>query len=187
MRFGVQLVFYILVLPQHDPIRLAKQLATLDVLSGGRIDVGIGMGWIREEMEWLGKPFAGRAARAEEYLAAMRTLWTTDPATFEGATVAFALLARELARRGCDPADFPVMLRVPLYEPSPRATAHAVSSGATAMQYLQGDVERALRYVEEHSEEGTTHLWVSLPAEYSRIVEEMVAFAAELRRRGMLS
>jgi probable F420-dependent oxidoreductase len=230
----IRFIFYILIVPQHDPIRLAKQLATLDVLSRGRVDVGVGLGWVVEEMEWVGKPFHRRGARAEEYVEAMRTLWTTDPSTFEGEWVSFSgasfhpkpmqqplpvwiggswrhsalragrvgdgwmpmqatteqlqegrgLLARELRARRRDPETFPVMLRIPLYEPSPRATSHAVSAGGTAMEYLQGDVERAIRYVDERAAEGVTHLWVSLPEVYPRVAEEMEAFASELRCRG---
>jgi probable F420-dependent oxidoreductase len=79
----------ILILPQRNPVTLAKELATLDVLSGGRVDLGIGVGWLREEFEALGVPFESRGARADEYVAAMRALWNDDPATFKGEFVAF--------------------------------------------------------------------------------------------------
>jgi probable F420-dependent oxidoreductase len=85
----IRLEFSVLVLPQHDPIYLAKQLATLDVLSGGRVDVGIGVGWLREELETLGADLHSRAARTEEFIAAMRALWTSDPAEFHGQFVSF--------------------------------------------------------------------------------------------------
>jgi probable F420-dependent oxidoreductase len=79
----------ILILPQRNPVTLAKELATLDVLSGGRVDLGIGVGWLREEFEALGVPFESRGARTDEYVAAMRALWNDDPATFKGEFVAF--------------------------------------------------------------------------------------------------
>ena len=79
----------ILILPQRNPVTLAKELATLDVLSGGRVDLGIGVGWLREEFEALGVPFENRGARTDEYVAAMRALWNDDPATFKGEFVAF--------------------------------------------------------------------------------------------------
>jgi len=107
-------------------------------------------------------------------------------ATHEQLAEGRALLEGELRRHDRDPAGFPVMLRIPLYEPSPHATAHAVDAGRTAMKYLAGDVEQAIRYVEEQAGDGTTHLWVSLPAVYPGILEEMEAFGAELRRRGLL-
>lgn len=73
-----------LLLPEHNPVVVAKQAATLDVLSAGRFSLGVGIGWSAEEFAALGVPFAGRGRRAEEYLAAMRVLWSEDPASFEG-------------------------------------------------------------------------------------------------------
>src|SRR5439155_1622983 len=60
----------ICLVPQRPPLYTAKQVADADVLSGGRLDFGVGIGWLREEFEALGVPFAGRAARCREYLAA---------------------------------------------------------------------------------------------------------------------
>jgi probable F420-dependent oxidoreductase len=79
----------ILILPQRNPVTLAKELATLDVLSGGRVDLGVGVGWLREEFEALGVPFESRGARTDEYVTAMRALWNDDPATFKGEFVTF--------------------------------------------------------------------------------------------------
>ena len=79
----------ILILPQRNPVTLAKELATLDVLSKGRVDLGIGVGWLEEEFEALGVPFDDRGRRTDEYVAALRALWTDDPATFKGEFVAF--------------------------------------------------------------------------------------------------
>ncbi|MFI9605512.1 LLM class F420-dependent oxidoreductase [Streptomyces sp. NPDC052043] len=73
-----------LLLPEHNPVVVAKQAATLDVLSAGRFSLGVGVGWSAEEFAALGVPFARRGRRTEEYLAAMRTLWTEDPASFAG-------------------------------------------------------------------------------------------------------
>jgi probable F420-dependent oxidoreductase len=66
------------LVPQRPPIYTAKQVADCDVLSGGRVDFGVGIGWLREEFEALGVPFEDRAQRCREYLAAMRSLWC-DP------------------------------------------------------------------------------------------------------------
>src|SRR5437667_8192211 len=74
----------ICLVPQRAPLYTAKQVADADVLSGGRLDFGIGIGWLREEFEALGVPFAGRAARCREYLAAMRSLWTDPVSRYEG-------------------------------------------------------------------------------------------------------
>lgn len=72
------------LLPQHDPIWLAKQIASLDQLSGGRFVLGIGYGWNREQGESHGVAFGTRRKRFEEYVATLRALWTQDPAAFSG-------------------------------------------------------------------------------------------------------
>lgn len=74
----------VLVLPYHTPIQLARRIATLDVLSGGRVDVGVGAGWSRDEFEAAGTPFERRGARSEEFLRAMIEIWTKDPVSFNG-------------------------------------------------------------------------------------------------------
>jgi probable F420-dependent oxidoreductase len=79
----------VLLLPLHNPVVLAKQAATLDVLSGGRLTLGIGVGWSAEEFAALGVPFARRGLRAAEYVAAMRALWSDPVASFDGEFVHF--------------------------------------------------------------------------------------------------
>jgi len=79
----------VLLLPEHNPVLIAKQAATLDTLSGGRFTLGIGVGWSREEFDALGVPFERRAARTAEYVSAMRTLWREDVASFDGEFVSF--------------------------------------------------------------------------------------------------
>ncbi len=74
----------VLLLPEHNPVIAAKQAATLDVLSGGRLTLGVGIGWSAEEFAALGIPFGRRAQRAAEYVAAMRELWATDLSSFSG-------------------------------------------------------------------------------------------------------
>jgi len=79
----------VLIAPLRPALLLAKTLATLDVLSGGRIDVGVGTGWQREEFEAGGVPFEGRGARMDDVLGACRAIWTQSPASFSSPTVAF--------------------------------------------------------------------------------------------------
>jgi probable F420-dependent oxidoreductase len=74
IRLGVAVVNH----PFASPLLLAKQAATVDVLSGGRLDLGIGSGWLPEEFTGSGADMARRGARAEEYVAALRALWSTD-------------------------------------------------------------------------------------------------------------
>jgi probable F420-dependent oxidoreductase len=79
----------VLLLPEHNPVLMAKQAATLDSLSGGRFALGIGIGWSREEFDALGVPFERRGARTAEYVDAIRTLWRDDVASFDGEFVRF--------------------------------------------------------------------------------------------------
>src|SRR6516225_8302857 len=74
----------VIILPQRHPLYLAKQLATLDLLSNGRMMVGIGSGWMKEEFDSLQIPFNARGARTDESIQAMRALWTEPIATFHG-------------------------------------------------------------------------------------------------------
>ena len=74
----------ICLVPQRNPVYTAKQVVDLDNLSGGRVDFGIGVGWLEEEFDVLNVPFAKRGARTDEYLQVMRALWTEDPSSFEG-------------------------------------------------------------------------------------------------------
>lgn len=79
-------------LPTRNPLILAKEVASLDNLSNGRVMLGVGVGWMREEFETVGVPFEGRGARADEYIAAMRELWNESEASFEGRFVSFKRL-----------------------------------------------------------------------------------------------
>lgn len=79
----------ILIVPQRNPLVLAKELATLDRLSGGRVELGLGVGWMKEEFDALGVPWERRGARNDEYIAAMRALWAGPHAEFHGEFVDF--------------------------------------------------------------------------------------------------
>lgn len=81
------------LLPERSPITYAKEVATLDAISGGRVELGVGIGWLREEFEALGIPWERRGARTEEYLAVMRELWADDAVSFEGEFVSFEAIS----------------------------------------------------------------------------------------------
>jgi probable F420-dependent oxidoreductase len=85
----IKLATGVLILPQRNPLVLAKEVATLDVLSGGRVVLGVGVGWLREEFDAIGVPFEERGARTDEHIAALRTLWAEDEATFDGQFTSF--------------------------------------------------------------------------------------------------
>jgi probable F420-dependent oxidoreductase len=80
----VRLAIGVIVLPQRQPVLLAKQLASIDVLSKGRLIVGIGVGYVEPELRALGASLADRGARTDEHLAAMRALWGEPVPAFEG-------------------------------------------------------------------------------------------------------
>jgi probable F420-dependent oxidoreductase len=80
----IRLATGILILPQRHPAYVAKEFATLDVLSNGRAILGIGVGWLAEEFAAVNVPFAERAARTEESIRAIRSLWAARPAAFDG-------------------------------------------------------------------------------------------------------
>lgn len=87
---SVRLGTGIIVLPLRNPLILAKELATVDVLSGGRLVFGIGVGYVEREFDALDAPFGDRGVRTEEYLAAIRAIWTLPRPAFDGRTVSFS-------------------------------------------------------------------------------------------------
>jgi probable F420-dependent oxidoreductase len=82
----VRLGTAMLLLPQRNPVYTAKEVSSLDWLSGGRVDLGIGVGWLKEEFDALNVPWARRGARTDEYIEVLRTLWCDDTSSFAGET-----------------------------------------------------------------------------------------------------
>ncbi len=80
----------IIILPQRNPLVLAKQLASLDIISDGRLIFGLGVGYLEPEFRALGIPFANRGARVEEYLSAIQTIWNEEHPAYHGQYVSFA-------------------------------------------------------------------------------------------------
>jgi len=81
----LRLVTSVMIVPYRNPVLTAKALATIDVLSKGRVTLGVGVGWMREEFEALGAPdFDRRGAATDEYIRIFKTLWTQSPASFSG-------------------------------------------------------------------------------------------------------
>jgi probable F420-dependent oxidoreductase len=82
---GLRIVSSVMILPHRNPVVTAKMLATIDVLSNGRLTVGVGVGWMREEFRALATPdFDRRGAVSDEYLRIFKTLWTQSPSSFTG-------------------------------------------------------------------------------------------------------
>jgi len=85
----IRLATGVIILPQRQALVLAKQLASLDVLSNGRLIFGLGVGWCEPEMRSVGAPFAKRGRVADDYLAAMRAVWTQPKPSYRGPYVSF--------------------------------------------------------------------------------------------------
>ncbi|MCA9502868.1 MAG: LLM class F420-dependent oxidoreductase [Spirochaetaceae bacterium] len=97
-----------LILPQRHPIILAKEIATLDTYARGRITLGVGVGWVKEEVEHLGQNFHDRGKRADEWLEIMKLLWTEEVASYEGAYHRFE---RVISNPKCaQPGGVPIMI-----------------------------------------------------------------------------
>lgn len=85
----IRLATGICLVPEHNPLVLAKVVATLDFLSGGRTLLGVGIGWLEEEFQAIGIPWEKRAQRTREYIDAMRKLWGEEPSSYSGEFVRF--------------------------------------------------------------------------------------------------
>ena len=94
----LRLVTSVLVLPYRNPVLTAKMVASLDVLSGGRVTLGVGVGWLKEEFEALDSPTSSRGAVTDEWIAIFKQLWTQSPASFTGQFYATPTSARSPSR-----------------------------------------------------------------------------------------
>lgn len=100
----IRLATGVLILPQRNPVVLAKEVATLDHLSGGRAMLGVGVGWLREEFDAIGVPFTERAARTDDAVGAMRALWDEPSASYDGRYTRFRdCIVRPQPRSGTVP------------------------------------------------------------------------------------
>jgi probable F420-dependent oxidoreductase len=86
----IRLATGIIILPQRNPLVLAKEFASLDVLSGGRVMLGVASGYLTQEFEALGIPFADRGPRTDEYIDAIREMWTSEKPAMEGKFASFS-------------------------------------------------------------------------------------------------
>jgi probable F420-dependent oxidoreductase len=120
----VRLATGIVILPQRNPVVLAKSLASVDVLSGGRLVFGVGAGYLQPEFEAVGAPFAERGARTDEYLDAILALWTQEKPEYRGRFAAFG---------GIDAQPRPVQ------RPHPPLVVGGLSRGAFRRAVTRGD------------------------------------------------
>ena len=101
----VRLGTAMLLLPQRNPVYTAKEVSSLDWLSGGRVDLGIGVGWLKEEFEALGVPWERRGVRTDEYLEVLRTLWCDDTSSYSGDTYSWPSARCSPSRSSAPSAD----------------------------------------------------------------------------------
>jgi probable F420-dependent oxidoreductase len=138
----IQLGTNVVIVPEHQPAVLAKSVATLDALSGGRVQLGVGVGELPEEYGAVGMAFTGRGRRMDEYLTAMRLLWQEEIATFHGDHVQFDQVR-------CDPS--PVRGSVPIHVggASPAALRRAARLGDGYFPWVppQLDFDATLRRI----------------------------------------
>jgi probable F420-dependent oxidoreductase len=137
IRLGVALVN----LPFVEPVYLAKQAATLDVLSNGRFDLGLGVGWSRTEFTATGADKARRGKRAEEYVQVLRTLWNDDPARFDGEF--YTIPPSRMRPKPVQPGGPPILLGgvVPqALERAGRLAAGWMSRSATDLDRIADDI-----------------------------------------------
>ncbi len=120
----VRLASGILLLPQRNPVVLAKELAGIDVLSGGRLILGVGVGSVEGEFDAIGVPFRERGARTSEHIEVLRTLWTQEKPVFEGR---FTSLAGIQSRP------------LPVQQPHPPIVIGGYSDAAHRRTITQGD------------------------------------------------
>ena len=135
----------VLIVPYRNPLVAAKVLSTLDVLSGGRVTVGLGVGWTEDEFKALGVPFKERGALSDEYIAVLKMLWTQDKPAFHGQYVHFDHIAFEPK-----PVQKP---HIPIWigGNSKRAIRRAVAlgDGWHPTRPLVGDVKAGVAYLRE--------------------------------------
>ena len=140
----------VIVLPQRQPVLLAKQLSTIDVLSKGRLIVGVGVGYLEPELQALGASLADRGARTDEYLAAMRAIWDERAPSFDGRFVRFTeVMQRPLPVQRPNP---PIVIG----GSSPAAYRRAIVSG-NGFYASRMSVERAAEVLAEIRDLSTRH------------------------------
>ncbi len=111
----VRLGTSVLDMPYYNPVMLARRLTTLDILSGGRLELGMGQGWSKDEMEATGAPPKGLGKRADEFMEVLKAVWTTDPVEYDGEFF-------KLAKSSIQPK--------PVQKPHPPISLAAFSPGA---------------------------------------------------------
>ncbi len=139
----IRLFMNVLVLPYHDPVRLAKSLATLDVVSQGRVLCGIGTGWMKGEFARLNISFEERSARTDEYLQAIKELWSSDSPSFSGEFVSFSDVS--FSPKPVQKPHIPLLIGGTGYRPWRRVIQFG--DGWTCMRGSKDDIAHGVEYI----------------------------------------
>lgn len=142
----LKLVTNVMVVPYHPPIQMAKALATLDVLSKGRVMLGVGAGWMKAEFRRLGVPFDQRGDITDEYLRAMRELWTSDAPSFSGNYVSFDDVS--FLPRPVQPGGIPILIGGTGARPFRRLAE--IGSGWLPMSATLPEIVAGMTEIERH-------------------------------------
>jgi probable F420-dependent oxidoreductase len=157
----VKLLTSVSVVPYHPPVQMAKSLATLDVVSNGRVRYGVGSGWMKAEFRRLGIDYKERAAITEDYLRAMKELWISDTPRFSGKHVSFE-----------DVSAFPKPVQkggIPIYiggfGDGPFRRVATLGDGWYPMSLSPGDVTKGLAQIQPQMEKlgrDPQSLWIGV-------------------------
>ena len=172
----IRLATGVIILPQRQALVLAKQLASLDVLSNGRLIFGLGVGWCEPEMRSVGAPFAERGRVADDFLAAMRAVWTQPKPSYRGRYVSF---------EGIQAMPRPVQTPTPpivVGGRTPPAFRRAVTQGHGWYGFGL-DVNDTQKFVNELREAGKKH---SRPAELGRLEISVTPPGLDIPEKAML-
>ncbi len=178
---GLRLGTCILIVPQRNPLILAKELATLDRLSGGRVELGLGVGWMKEEFDALGVPWERRGARNDEYIEAMRALWAGPHAEFHGDFVDFPPVT-------CSPR--PIQERIPvLVGGDSEAAINRAVRLADGYFPGEGDIDRLTALIERlrvaSEKAGRDPAEIEVNAMFGAQMTDPVAGVEQLREAGV--
>ena len=174
----------VLILPQREPVTLAQQVVALDHASNGRFDLGIGIGWLREEFAALGVPWAQRGARAEDYVRAIRALWRDDVVAHDGEFATFSgVLAWPKPTNAAGPA-----IIVGGNTDAALARVASIGDGWFGWNMDISEVHERVaalrsRWAAARRDQATLRLIVGLP--WAQPIEGLVRYAVELAALGV--
>ena len=160
----------ITLIAQRNPVVLAKEMASLDVISGGRLLLGIGAGYLHQEFAALGVPFRERGARTDEYIAVMRTLWNDEKPSFSGRFVQFDHI--QAMPRPVQVGGPPIIVGGTSDAALKRAARHAQGWYGFAL-----NIEQTVQVVRRLHDVGGSHLEVSVTPAMRVDVHAVAAFA----------